>query len=403
MTIKTQVGIIGAGPAGLMLSELLAAQGVESVVLERKDRVYCESRIRAGVLEQGTVDLLDSIGLGERLHREGLVHQGIYLQFNGNRHRINMAELTGGKCITVYGQQEVVRDLIKARLEGERPLFFEAEALSIDNLTSGGNRKPQVTFMHQGRNEVLECEFVAGCDGFHGIARAAIPKGQLTTVSREYPFGWLGILAEVPPSTDELIYSFHKNGFAMHSLRSPQLSRLYLQVDPDDDIRNWPDDRIWSELQIRLGAADWVLNQGPIIDKGITPMRSFMSSPMQYGRLFLAGDAAHIVPPTGAKGLNLAISDVKVLAEVLTVNFTSDNHGLLESYSERCIRRAWRAQDFSMMMTSMLHLDPRSDSFELELQRSRQEFTVSSKAAATALSENYVGIPFDSRIMMPKS
>ena len=401
--IKTQVGIIGAGPAGLMLSELLAAQGIESVVLERKDRAYCEARIRAGVLEQGTVDLLDSIGLGERLHREGLVHEGIYLQFNGERHRINMAELTGGKCITVYGQQEVVRDLIKARVEGERPLFFEAEALSIENVVSAGGARPQITYLHQGRNEILECDFVAGCDGFHGIARAAIPKGQMTTASREYPFGWLGILAEVPPSTDELIYSFHRNGFAMHSLRSPLLSRLYLQVDPEDDIGNWPDDRIWSELQIRLGSPGWVLNQGPIVDKGITPMRSFMTSPMQFGRLFLAGDAAHIVPPTGAKGLNLAIADVKVLAEVITVSFNSGNYEPLNNYSQRCLQRAWRAQDFSTMMTFMLHLDPGSDSFDLELQRSRQDFTVTSRAAAASLSENYVGLPFDSQIMKPRS
>lgn len=399
---RTQVGIIGGGPAGLMLAEILASQGIESVVLEHRDRQYCESRIRAGVLEQGTVDLMDSIGLGERVHREGLIHEGIYLQFNGQRHRIHMSKLTGGKSIMVYGQQEVVKDLIDARVRGQRPLIFDAEVVAIQHFAPDDSAsKARITYVCNGNDEVLECDYVAGCDGFHGISRSVIPEGVLTSVDRDYPFGWLGILADVPPSTDELIYSSHSRGFALHSLRSPQLSRLYLQVDPNEDINNWPDYRIWDELQVRLGSPGWTLHEGPVLEKGITPMRSFVTSPMQFGRLFLAGDAAHIVPPTGAKGLNLAIADVKILAEVLTSAIKDKDISALESYSDRCLWRVWRAQEFSTMMTSMLHLDPRSNGFERELQKSRQDFVVRSVAAATALSENYVGMPFDSQSPIP--
>lgn len=399
---RTQVGIIGAGPAGLMLGELLASQGIETVILEHRSRDYCEARIRAGVLEQGTVDLIDSIGAAQRLHSEGLVHEGIYLQFNGVRHRIHMSKLAGGSAITIYGQQEVVKDLIQFRTDGERELLFNAQVVEIKNVEQDSKSKPVIHYESRGQINQLECDFVAGCDGFHGISRGKIPAKYIKTSERDYPFGWLGILVEVPPSTDELIYSFHDRGFAMHSLRSPSLSRLYLQVDPNDDIENWPDERIWSELQIRLGCEGWSLAQGPIIDKGITPMRSFVTDPMQYGNLFLAGDSAHIVPPTGAKGLNLAIADVKVLAEVLTKYYVDGDSQELQAYSERCLSRVWRAQDFSTMMTAMLHLDPRKDEFGLNLQRTRQKYVVTSSAAATSLSENYVGIPFDSEIMSPR-
>lgn len=392
---RTQVGIIGGGPAGLMLSEILATQGIDSVVLEHRDRQYCESRIRAGVLEQGTVDLMDAIGLGERVHREGLMHEGIYLQFNGQRHRIHMSQLTSGRSITVYGQQEVVKDLIDLRVQANRPLIFNAEATRITNIDPRDvGSRARIYYQCQDREEVLECDYVAGCDGFHGISRQSIPEGILSSYERDFPFGWLGILADVPPSTDELIYSYHSRGFALHSLRSLRLSRLYLQVDHDEDLNNWPDERIWSELQIRLGVDGWTLREGPVLEKGITPMRSFVVSPMQYGRLFLAGDAAHIVPPTGAKGLNLAIADVKILADVLTSAINGQNLSALDLYSDRCLWRVWRAQEFSTMMTSMMHFDPRSDDFERQLQKSRQDFIVHSIAAATALSENYVGIPF---------
>lgn len=392
----TQVGIIGGGPAGLMLSEILASRGIESVVLEHRDRSYCESRIRAGVLEQGTVELMDSIGLGERVHREGLVHEGIYLQFNGIRHRIHMSQLTGGKSIMVYGQQEVVKDLIEARIRGQRPLIFGAEVVAIEHFSPDDSvSRARISYVCDGSDEVLECDYVAGCDGFHGISRSVIPEGILTSVDREYPFGWLGILADVPPSTDELIYSFHSRGFALHSLRSRELSRLYLQVDPNDDIANWSDGRIWNELQVRLGSPGWNLHEGPVLEKGITPMRSYVTSPMQFGRLFLAGDAAHIVPPTGAKGLNLAIADVKILGDLLASAINDRDDSALETYSDRCLWRVWRAQEFSTMMTSMMHLDPRNDGFERELQKSRQDFLVRSVAASTALSENYVGMPFD--------
>lgn len=398
-----QVGIIGSGPAGLMLGELLASQGIDTIILEHKSRDYCEARIRAGVLEQGTVDLLDSIGAAHRLHIDGLVHEGIYLQFNGVRHRIHMTKLTGGSAITVYGQQEVVKDLIQHRIAGGRRLLFNAQVVDIENIDQKAKSKPVIHYELDGQRDQIECDFVAGCDGFHGISRSVIPARYIRTSERDYPFGWLGILAEVPPSTDELIYSFHDRGFAMHSLRSPSISRLYLQVDPEDNIDKWSDERIWEELQIRLGCDGWSLSEGPIIDKGITPMRSFVTEPMQYGNLFLAGDSAHIVPPTGAKGLNLAIADVKVLAEVLTQHYIDGNKEILQSYSARCLSRVWRAQDFSTMMTALLHLDPRDDEFGLNLQRTRQEYVINSVAAATSLSENYVGIPFDTDIMAPRT
>ena len=350
--MRTQVAIIGAGPAGLTLAQLLHLQGIDSVVLESRSRAYVEARIRAGVLEQGVVDLLTDAGVGERLAREGLVHEGIELQFAGERHRIDMAALTEGKTITVYGQTEVVKDLIEARLGTGRPLSFEVDDVRVEHVEL---RRPRVTYLHEGTRHTLECDIVAGCDGFHGVCRPTIPAGILRSFTREYPFGWLGILAAVAPSNDELIYAHHERGFALLSLRSSELGRLYVQCRPDEDIAAWPDERIWGELQIRLGLPGWTLDEGPVLEKGITPMRSFVTEPMRYGRLFLAGDAAHIVPPTGAKGLNLAIHDVRLLANALFEWYASGSERLLDSYSADCLRRVWRAEHFSWWMTTMLH------------------------------------------------
>jgi p-hydroxybenzoate 3-monooxygenase len=387
--MRTQVGIVGAGPAGLMLARLLQQGGIEAVVLEARSREHVEQRIRAGVLEQGTVDLLEAAGVGDRMRREGLVHRGIKLQFDGERHRIPLSELTDGRTIVVYGQTELVKDLIAARLERGAPLLFEAAAASLQGLAS---ERPLIRYLHGGREQQLECDFIAGCDGFHGVCRASIPDAALCTYSREYPFGWLGILAAGEPSSDELIYARHERGFALHSLRSPELSRLYVQCNPDEDIGQWPDERIWEELQIRLGLDGWRLAEGPILEKGVTGMRSFVTEPMRHGRLYLAGDAAHIVPPTGAKGLNLAIADARILAEALVSRATTGNGELLDAYSETCLRRVWRAEHFSWWMTSMLHLAPDSDEFERKLQLSQLRNIVSSRAAATVLAENYVGL-----------
>jgi p-hydroxybenzoate 3-monooxygenase len=387
--MRTQVGIVGAGPAGLMLAQLLQQQGVEAVVLEARSREHVEQRIRAGVLEQGTVDLLDAAGVGGRMRREGLVHHGIELQFEGERHRIPLSELAEGRTIVVYGQTEVVKDLIAARLESGAPLLFEVAGVSVHGLES---EQPLIRYVHDGREQELECDFIAGCDGFHGVCRASIPEAALRTYSREYPFGWLGILAAVAPSCDELIYAHHERGFALHSLRSPELSRLYVQCRPDEDIGEWPDDRIWEELQIRLGLDGWTLAEGPILEKGVTGMRSFVTEPMRHGRLYLAGDAAHIVPPTGAKGLNLAIADVRILAEAIVSRAATGSSELLDAYSEQCLRRVWRAEHFSWWMTSMLHLAPESDDFARKLQLSQLRNVVSSRAAATVLAENYVGL-----------
>ncbi len=386
--MKTQVGIVGAGPAGLMLAHLLHLAGIESVVLELKSREYVERRIRAGVLEQATVDLLDETGVGERLHREGLVHHGIELQFAGERHRIPLTELTDGRSITVYGQQEMVKDLIAARLASGAPLLFEVDDVSIHDLDS---EEPAIRFRHQGSEVELRCDVIAGCDGFHGVCRDAIPAGALTSFVRDYPFAWLGILAEAPPSNEELIYAYHERGFALHSMRSPELTRLYLQCPPDEDLGEWPDERIWAELHTRLGLPGASLNEGPIVDKGITPMRSFVAEPMQYGRLFLAGDAAHIVPPTGAKGMNLAVADVHVLAEALVAWYRRGDDSLLETYSSTALRRVWRAEHFSWWMTSMLHRVEGGDAFDVKLQLAQLAYVCSSRAAAKSLAENYVG------------
>jgi p-hydroxybenzoate 3-monooxygenase len=388
--MRTQVAIVGAGPAGLMLGQLLHRQGVDSIVLERRDRAYVERRLRAGVLEQGTADLLDEAGVGGRMRREGLIHRGLYLQFEGARHRINMYDLTGGRAITVYGQQEVVKDLIAARLAAGGQILFEVEEVGLHDVAGS---RPRLRFRRDGEEHELECDYIAGCDGFHGVCRPSVPTGALQVYQRVYPFAWLGILAAAPVSTDELIYAYHERGFALHSMRSPVLCRLYVQCPSDDRIEDWSDDRIWSELHARLTMHDgWRLNEGPILERGITQMRSFVVEPMQYGRLFLAGDAAHVVPPTGAKGMNLAIADVKVLATALAAWYHEGRADLLEEYSATCLRRVWRAEHFSWWMTSMLHRFPDDDGFQQRLQLSQLRYTVGSRAAATSLAENYVGL-----------
>jgi p-hydroxybenzoate 3-monooxygenase len=387
--LRTQVGIVGAGPAGLTLARLLELRGIETVVLEDRTREHVEHRIRAGVLEQRTADLLVDAGVGERLRREGIVHHGINLQFGGERHRIPLSELAEGRTIVIYGQTEVVRDLIAARIESGPPLLFEVSDVSVHDLESD---RPRIRFRHDGGDHELECDAIAGCDGFHGVCRPSIPDGVLRSYSREYPFGWLGILAEVAPSSDELVYCHTERGFALLSLRSPELSRLYLQCAPDEDLGAWPDDRIWAELQARLGVEGWTLREGPIVEKGVTGMRSFVVEPMQHGRLYLAGDAAHIVPPTGAKGLNLAIGDVRLLAEALAAWYRTGSDELLRSYSESCLRRVWRAEHFSWWMTSMLHRPPGGDEFDLRLQLSQLRYVTTSEAAARSLAENYVGL-----------
>ena len=386
---RTQVGIVGAGPAGLTLARLLELEGIETVVLEDRGREYVEQRIRAGVFERRTADLLVEAGVGERLQHEGIVHHGIELQFDGERHRVPLSELADGRSIVIYGQTEIVKDLIAARLESRLPLLFEVEDVSVQQLDS---KRPLIEFAHGGERHELECDVIAGCDGFHGVCRPSIPDGVLASFSREYPYGWLGILAEVAPSNDELVYAHHQNGFALLSLRSRELSRLYLQCAPDEDLVKWPDERIWAELQIRLGIEGWTLAEGPVLERGVTGMRSFVVEPMQFGRLFLAGDAAHIVPPTGAKGLNLAIADVRVLAEALLSWYRTGSEQLLEAYSANCLRRVWRAEHFSWWMTSMLHRPPGDDPFDLKLQLSQLRYVVTSQAAAASLAENYVGL-----------
>jgi p-hydroxybenzoate 3-monooxygenase len=390
--MRTQVGIIGAGPAGLLLAHLLQRQGIESAVIENRARDYVEHRVRAGVLEQGSVDLLNDSGVGARLQREGLVHHGIELRFGGQGHRIDMTALTGGRCITVYGQQEVVKDLIRARIDAGREIMFEVSDVRVADIDSSA---PKVMFVRGGEKIELACDIIAGCDGFHGLCRPSIPAGVLSTFERTYPFAWLGILAAAPPTHDELIYAYHQRGFALYSMRSPEVTRLYLQVAPEEDIGNWPDERIWEDLHTRLETDDgWKLREGAIAEKGITGMRSFVVEPMQYGRMFLAGDAAHIVPPTGAKGMNLALADVRVLAQAATAYFKTGKSELLDAYSATCLKRVWRAEHFSWWMTSMLHRFPSDDVFQQRLQRSQLEYVVGSTAAAASLAENYVGLPF---------
>jgi p-hydroxybenzoate 3-monooxygenase len=391
--MRTQVGIVGAGPAGLMLSHLLHLSGIESVVIENRSRKYVEERVRAGVLEQGTVDLMIETGVGERLKKLGLVHHGVELRFNGRGHRIDFADLTGGKGITIYAQHEVIRDLTDARLAARGQVTFEVDDVSIHDFDA---TRPRIRYHKDGAAHQIDCDFIAGCDGFHGICRPTIPAGVLTAFERVYPFAWLGILAEVAPSSDELIYASHDRGFALHSMRSPHLTRLYLQCAPDEQLETWPDTRIWEEMHRRFATHDgWQLHEGPVVQKGVTEMRSFVVEPMQCGNLFLAGDAAHIVPPTGAKGLNLAVADVRVLARALAEFYRAGSRDLLNRYSEICLRRVWKVQRFSWWMTSMLHRFDADNAFDRRRQMAELDYVTSSRAGAQSLAENYVGLPME--------
>ncbi|MFI6007441.1 4-hydroxybenzoate 3-monooxygenase [Streptomyces sp. NPDC051243] len=389
--MRTRVGIIGGGPAGLLLARLLHRAGIDCVVLESRTREYVEQRQRAGMLEQGTVHALQEAGAAERLQAEGLVHQGIELRFARERHHIDFPALTGGRTVTIYAQTEIVKDLVALQLADGPPLLFEAEALAVEKAESDA---PVVRFRHEGREQTLTCDWVAGCDGFHGISREAIPAGAGRSYAHDYPYSWLGVLAEVPPSCDELIYARGERGFALHSMRSPSVSRLYLQVPNGTDPDDWPDDRAWDELAARFAVdGDWTLHRGPITSKSVTTMRSYVHEPMRHGRLLLAGDAAHIVPPTGAKGLNLAVSDVRVLARALTALYRTGSAQLLDSYSALCLQRVWQATRFSDDMTRMLHAQPNGDAFDDRMQLARLRRITASRHAAAELAANYSGLP----------
>ena len=390
--MRTRVGIVGGGPAGLLLSHLLHLQGIGSVVLEARSREELESEIRAGVLEHGTTELLTASGVGERMRREGAVHHGVNLQFDGRRERVDLEGLTG-KTITLYGQHEVVKDLVLARLDAGGEILFDAAGVGLRDLES---EEPKVRFLKHGEEHELRCDFVVGADGFHGVSRKALPGRVRTEYERRYPFGWFGILVEGPPSTEELIYALHERGFALVSTRSPEIQRLYFQCDPNDEAGNWSDDRIWAEMHARLDTDDgWTVNEGRIVQKNIVQMRSFVCEPMRHGRLFLAGDAAHIVPPTGAKGMNLAVADVRVLSRGLAEFFASGTTDLLDRYSETCLRRVWKASRFSWWMTSMLHRFEGDNDFQYRMQVAELDYVTGSRAAATSLAENYVGLPME--------
>jgi len=396
--LRTQVGIVGSGPAGLLLSHLLHLHGIDSIVVERHTRQYVEDRVRAGVLEQGTADLMIETGVGDRLRREGMYHHGVMFRFAGRTHRFDFDQLVNGRCIIVYPQNKVVADLFDARLAAGGRIVFEAEDASIHDFGDADSKaRPKIRFRANGEPQEIECDFIAGCDGFHGVCRPSIPEGQLRVYDRVYPFGWLGILAEAPPSSEELIYALHERGFALLTMRTPQISRLYLQCKPDEDINEWPDERIWKELQLRLASTDpkWKLTEGKIFQKGVTGMRSFVVEPMQHGKLFLAGDAAHIVPPTGAKGLNLAAADVLVLSKALKEFYTSGRRDLLDGYSAKVLRRVWKAQRFSWWMTSMLHLFDTDNAFDRRRQLAELDYVTGSHAAQQTLAENYVGLPME--------
>jgi len=392
--MRTKVGIVGAGPAGLMLSHLLHLAGIESIVIEDRSRSYCESRVRAGLMENWVAQMLIDTGVGERLKREAMVHDGIFLAFNNEAHKLDFTKLID-KHVYIYDQKEVVTDLIAHRLAQGGRILFEVSDVSVHDFADGKN-SPTIRFTHEGKAETIECDFIAGCDGFHGICRPSLPAGSWTGYDRVYPFGWLGILSESPPPEKELIYAYHENGFALFSMRGPDLSRLYLQVKPDEDIEAWSEDRIWSELETRLQGVR-PLKRGNILQKGITPMRSYVAEPMQYGRLFLAGDAAHIVPPTGAKGMNLAMADVRVLARAFDAQFHKNDGGLLERYSATVLRRVWKGQRFSWWMTQMLHRVHGGEyaAFDMKRQLAELDYVASSEAASRSLAENYAGLPID--------
>lgn len=389
--MRTQVAIIGGGPAGLLLGQLLHRYGVDNVIIERKDRDYILARIRAGVLEQGTVGLLDEVGVAARLHHDGLIHHGIELAFGGARHRIDMTKATG-KTVTVYGQTEVTRDLMDARLAAGLTTVYDADDVSLHDFESD---QPRVRYVKNGTTHEVACDFIAGCDGFHGVSRQSVKPDALKTFERVYPFGWLGILSETPPVSPELIYNNHERGFALCSMRSPTRSRYYLQCTLDDHVDNWPDDKFWDELKRRLDrdAVDHLVT-GPSIEKSIAPLRSFVAEPMRFGRLFLAGDAAHIVPPTGAKGLNLAASDVHYLSQALREFHAEKSSAGIDDYSRRALSRVWKAERFSWWMTSMLHRFPDTDAFSSRIQIAELNYLISSDAARMSLSENYVGLPY---------
>ena len=386
--MRTQVGIVGAGPAGLMLARLLHLAGIESVILENRSRDYIENRIRAGLIEHWAVDLLTEVGAGARLKREGIAHWGINIGINGDLHRIDFKKLVD-KRVTIYGQQEVVKDLVEQRLAGGGPLLFEVDGVSVHDVTGA---RPKIRFSHNGKAQEIDCDFIAGCDGFHGICRPSIPDGVLSTFERDYPFGWLGILSESPPPDHELIYSYTDRGFALYTMRSANLARLYLQCDHDEEIENWPDARIWDELHKRIGGAR-KLAEGAMLQKGVTPMRSFVVEPMQYGRLYLAGDSAHIVPPTGAKGMNLAFADVVFLSRALEAFYKKRQEELLQRYSAQCLRRVWKAQRFSWWMTQIMHRFPHESAFDRRRQLADLDYLTSSESAARSLAEQYVGLP----------
>jgi p-hydroxybenzoate 3-monooxygenase len=385
---RTQVAIIGAGPAGLVLALLLERRGIDSVVLEVRDRAYVEQRVRAGLLEHNTVEVLRELGVAARLEREGLVHHGIFLRREGQSRHIAISALTG-RDVMIYGQQEIVKDLIAAHLERGGELRFEAADVALGELDGP---RPSVSYVHEGARHELECDFIAGCDGFHGVSRDSIPRALRREYELVYPFSWLGILAHAAPATDELIYGWHERGFALYTMRSRAVSRLYLQVPNDDPLARWPDGRIWEELQIRLASEGWAVTEGEIFERSIAPMRSFVAEPLRHGRLFLAGDAAHIVPPTGAKGLNLAVNDVRLLAAALDEHYAAGADGLLEGYSRTALRRVWRAEEFSNYMTMLMHRLDGSE-FDRALQRARLDYLWQSEAAAQSLAENYVGLP----------
>lgn len=387
--MRTQVGIVGSGPAGLLLSALLHRNGIDSVILERHTRSYVESRIRAGVLEQGTVDLLNDAGVGARMAQEGLRHEGFDISLDGDRKRVDLAGLARGKAVTVYGQTEITKDLIEARLGAGGTIIFEALDVTPRNVES---EQPGLIFDHEGEQHELRCDFIAGCDGYHGICRASFPAGGIRHYEHIYPFAWLGVLVDAPPPYEELIYCRDTRGFALFSMRSASVSRSYLQCSPDEDLAEWPDDRVFEELQRRLGASATV-NAGKVLEKSVTPMRSFVAEPLRWGRMFLAGDAGHIVPPTGAKGLNLAASDVGYLAKALIAYYRSGSGTLLDEYSATALRRVWKAQRFSAWMTTLLH-NAGGDGFEDRIRLAELEYVRSSQAALASLAENYVGLPF---------